>query len=92
MDAADRNIFTKVDFSELEPTEKAMEEKFVYEAQLNTLTLHIAYPYEVDLCRIKSAQDLLGWVHHLTIKTWMTREYIHRFIERVCAIKGWSIY
>ncbi len=48
------------------------------------------YPYHIDLARIKSKADLLGWVLHLCNKTWMNTEYLGEFIKRVCMIKGWK--
>jgi hypothetical protein len=58
----------------------------------NTLLLRFQYDYEVDLDRIKTQGQLLGWVSHLCGKIWMTRERIHLFIEVVAAIQHIKIH
>jgi len=68
----------------------AMNAVFEHNRDRNTLTINAAYPYEVDLDRIGSMEGLLAWVLHLLEKTWMTRELLEEFIERVCRIKGWQ--
>jgi len=57
-----------------------------------TVVINLAYPYEVDLDRIKNEIDLLIWVHHLSEKTWMTTEVLSDFMEKVAEIKGLKIY
>ncbi len=65
---------------------------FTYDGELNTLTINVRYPYEVDMDRIVTKTDLIGWVHHLSQKNWINGTHIARFIENVCAIKNWGIY
>lgn len=52
------------------------------------------YPYEIELSRIKTPKNLLGWVAHFGGKSWaeMTPWKVGRFITTVCEIKGWSIH
>jgi hypothetical protein len=56
------------------------------------ITLNFAYPYEIDLDRIKTERDLLAWALHLTTKTWMNRKRLHYFIEKVGKHKNLNIY
>lgn len=44
------------------------------------LTINDTYPYEVELRRIASNDDLLAWVVHLTEKTWMTHDLMREFV------------
>ena len=48
--------------------------------------------YEVELNRIKTRAQLLGWVHHMAEKAWVSGETIAQFIEVVCKYYGWNIY
>ncbi len=70
--------------------DKKMDAAFEHDAGCACLTIKIAYPYHIELARIKSKSDLLGWVLHLCHKTWMTTEYLGEFIERVYKIKKWK--
>lgn len=92
LDGPEDFIFEEVNFAEVKAEIESMKQKFIYDERLNTLTLNIVYPYEVDLCRIKTYKDLLGWVHHLSEKILMTPCYIRLFIEQVCNIKGWGLH
>ena len=65
---------------------------FAYNKKLNTLTINVVYPYEVDLDSITTKTDLIGWIHHLAQKNWVNGAHIARFIEHVCTIKQWGIY
>lgn len=42
--------------------QEEMDKVFEYDVDLNILTLKMAYPYHIELDRIKSKADLLGWV------------------------------
>jgi len=35
--------------------------------------------YEIQKQRIRSAEDIVGWVFHMTEKTWITNDHIHLF-------------
>ncbi|OQB37225.1 MAG: hypothetical protein BWY09_01668 [Candidatus Hydrogenedentes bacterium ADurb.Bin179] len=82
----------RITSAQMEAEHQALLRAFVYDAEGNTLTLHIRYPYEVDLDTIQTHSDLLGRIHHLSMKAWMTNVHLHFFIQRVCEIKGWNIY
>ena len=70
--------------------DKKMDAAFEHDAESALLTIKIAYPYHIELGRIKSKADLLGWALHLCHKTWMTPEYLGEFIRRVSKIKRWK--
>lgn len=48
------------------------------------LVINYAYEYSITLDRIKRPTDILGWVLHLSGKSWMTKERIENFILK-CA-------
>ena len=75
-----------------EEHQREMYKAFEYDKTLNVLTLKIAYPYHIQLSRIKSKSDLLGWVVHLCEKEWMTAEFVYEFVTRVCRKKKWTAY
>lgn len=49
------------------------------------------YDYDIALDRIKNQQELLGWVYHLSEKTWMNGERICDFIDAIITHKRWAI-
>jgi hypothetical protein len=65
---------------------------FRYRKSNNTLTLHIRGEYQIDLDRITEHGHLLGWVQHLSGKSWMTRKYVREFIRIVAEVKGWNFH
>lgn len=68
------------------------QQRIVYVQSNETLLLRFAYDYEVDLDRISSPLELLGWTLHLCGKNWMTTEHLHYFIEAVCQIKDFKVH
>jgi hypothetical protein len=72
--------------------EEQMDRNFEYDARLGYLTIHVAYPYHIELRRIPDLEGLVPWVEHLSGKGWMTADLIREFIRRVCFIKGWKLY
>jgi hypothetical protein len=74
-----------------EKYDKMMNTHFTYDKKMNTLTISVEYPYEVDLDRIETHMNLLCWVDHLSEKPWMTKDHLHEFMERVCKIKKWEM-
>jgi hypothetical protein len=66
------------------------KERLVYEPGLDVLHLRFAYDYEVDTEAITEPMHLVRWVLHLTGKRWMAGPFAHKFIEKVCEIKGWN--
>lgn len=49
----------------------------------NCIVFHIPNcdEYAIELSRCNSAESILGWVHHLSEKRWISTELICRFIE-----------
>jgi hypothetical protein len=62
-------------------------DKIVIDPENATVTLNYAYPYEIDLDRIKTERDLLAWALHLSEKTRMNIARICAFITKVGKIK-----
>ena len=46
--------------------------------------------YDIELSRIDTEKDLIGWVMQLLPKTWVTKKLIELFIYRVCDHFGWN--
>jgi len=83
--------FSLSDLPELEKKHKEkMDAAFEYDESAGWLTIKIAYPYDIELARIKNKSMLLTWILHLCEKRWMNTEYLSEFIEIVCKIKGWN--
>ena len=40
-----------------------------------------AQDYDISLSDIKTNKQLVQWIHHLTEKTWVTREIVHDVID-----------
>jgi hypothetical protein len=79
------------DIMEFVEKEKArMDSIFRHDSERNTMTLHAAYPYEIELDRIQTPADLLGWTRHLCEKAWMDNVLLAEFVDRVAKIKGWT--
>ena len=54
------------------------------------LTLHAAYPYEIDLDLIQTKADLLECTRHLCEQPWMDSSLLAEFVDRVAFIKRWD--
>lgn len=52
------------------------------------IVVNVSYEYNINLETINSAQDVLGWVFHLTEKTWMNTDVLRRFIQVACGARG----
>ncbi len=48
--------------------------------------------YWIELNLIKTRKQLIGWIHHLVGKVWITNEMLDQFIEKVHAYRKWNIY
>ncbi len=48
--------------------------------------------YEVDLDRIRSPEKFLGWIDHLSQKSWMTTDLLGQVVVLVARKKGWKIH
>lgn len=70
---------------------RADEQNIVVDPRGETITLNFAYPYEIDLGRIKTAHDLLAWTQHLAGKYWMTTAGLKQFIRKVGEHKNWRV-
>lgn len=69
------------------------EENAILEQQVFILDGHIVIAvnvncegseYNIELARCNTPEKILGWVFHLTKKTWMTKVILIRFIEVAC--------
>ena len=79
------------DIMEFVEKEKArMDSIFRHDSEGNMLTLLVDYPYEIELDRIQTPADLLGWTRHLCEKAWMDNVLLAEFVDRVAEIKGWT--
>lgn len=58
----------------------------------NTVYIGPYFQYPIDLDRIKTPLNLLGWVEHISSKTWVSKRLIHNFVVTVCKVKKWKIY
>jgi hypothetical protein len=67
-------------------------ERVVHVRSNNVLLLRFQYTYEVDLDRIKTERDLLGWVLQLVGKPWTSAERVKVFADAVAEIKGFNIH
>lgn len=65
--------------------------KIFIDVENATCTLNFDYPYEIDLARIKTAADLLGWVRQLAGKPWMTAERLKLFVDAISKHKGFKV-
>lgn len=49
------------------------------------------FEYPIDLNRCKSAEALLGWLSHISEKSWVTTEHIHDLITLASTENGIEI-
>ena len=57
------------------------------------IVLNVGAEYFVELKRTNTKAKILNWVHHLSGKSWMTKELLRRFIELSCQanrLKPWG--
>lgn len=50
------------------------------------------HDYEIDLDRLQTPRDLVGWIYQIIPKTWADEWLVKEFIDVVCAHRGWSQY
>lgn len=48
--------------------------------------------YNIPLIGCSTPQGILGWVRHLTEKTWMTPKLVRRFIDVACKQSNIDIF
>ena len=65
---------------------------FRHDSEGNILNLHVdaGRPYPIELDRIQTPADLLGWTRHLCEKAWMDNVLLAELVDRVAKIKGWT--
>lgn len=73
-----------------------------YDAKSKTIDIHPGKsdccgwtktnPYWIALDRIDTPMKLMHWVHHISQKTWCTRQVIKALIEAWCKATGNSPY
>ena len=65
---------------------------FRHDSEGNILNLHVdaGRPYPIELDRIQTPADLLGWTRHLCEKAWMDNVLLGEFVDRVAEIKDWT--
>ena len=86
-----RFILENVDTLKTSPRDKG----FTFDADRKWLTIKWGgYDYEIEMSRIKTPTQLLGWVSHLGEKEWLNCEpwKIARLVELVAREKGWNIH
>ena len=44
------------------------------------VVLNVQYEYTIPVTSLRSHEAILGWVYHLTEKTWMSRDLLGQFI------------
>jgi hypothetical protein len=76
------------DLKSSDTIEQWYNRRFIYNERNQTITLCFLYPYEVDLDRIRTPEDLMGWLYHLCGKPWMDKGAIREFLKRVSKIKA----
>ena len=57
----------------------------------DVIRITVRYPYEVPLDRCATHQDILGWVVHLSRKTWMTPAMLRTFVHKACDGNGLKV-
>ena len=76
--------------SDVRSNEALRRRQVTHEKRLNTVTIRIGRPYQVNLDRIPDHIALMWWCAHLCEKTWMEPMVLREFILRVCKAKGWD--
>ena len=66
-----------VRLSEIEPAGKDLWEL----TDTEIVTRMGSYKYSIELVRIQTKRDVLTWVSHLAMKTWMTKQGLKQFAE-----------
>lgn len=62
-------------------TEQEKELQKIVTVSDGEIVINVAYPYKVALDRCDSHEKILGWVLHLSPKTWMTKDVLERFVR-----------
>jgi hypothetical protein len=65
----------KKHMEELEKTVSVKEDHIV---------INVHYEYNIAISSCDTYERILGWVYHLTEKTWISRDVLRRFIQVAC--------
>lgn len=57
-----------------------------------SVIIYYEYPYVIDLERLQTPIQLLGWVNHLMEKNWMTKLRLYHFMSIVAKHQGFDLY
>lgn len=79
-----------IPFSELTPS-RPLTRLLKRTREVELKTGRAAYRYRVDLDRCRTAAELLGWIIHLTEKTWVKPRHIAELIEHAIKQNGIQI-
>ncbi|EGT4306837.1 hypothetical protein AUM89_17955 [Cronobacter sakazakii] len=71
--------------------QKAMDEKVYIEEGFVIFKLEET-EYEIPLSRLSSQQRLLGWIFHLTEKSWVDIEILRHFMKIVSEHFDYPLY
>jgi len=58
------------------------------------LLLHpgTSWPYEIDLDRVNTPLQLIGWLDHMLAKTWFDGLAARKLISMICDRRGWEYH
>ena len=54
-------------------------------------TCNPGWKYPIELWSAASHEAILGWIIHLSGKTWVTRRHIREFVYAACRANGLSV-
>lgn len=49
------------------------------------------YEYRIDFGRCNTVEKIIGWMNHLSEKTWMTKEMLNVFVQMTLSRIGYEI-
>jgi hypothetical protein len=55
------------------------------------IVINVHYEYSIQISRCNTHEKILGWVYHLTEKTWMSRDILRYFVQVSCRESGLNI-
>jgi hypothetical protein len=91
-----RELLMQVDARESLPaTHQQHPRGFAFDGGRRTLDIYWpGYLYWIDLDRISTPEQTLGWIRHLSKRNWqgMTAERIGNLIEALARRKDWQIH
>lgn len=96
---AENNKRNRPEFLSMEDLAERVKQDLVKESALcQVADGHISladYPgdtpnYDIALDRCNTPEKVLGWVYHLSEKTWITSDHIRAFIKMACREHGFD--